>query len=228
MDTKKGTSEKSFRMIWWLLAGFVALSVLVLVMTLTARNSMPQTVGRKLTEEETRDIVENNSPLTDYVYLSPNATFPREDEIRKITIHHMAMDLPLETLGETFAQRDRRASSNYAIDTNGYVGLYVEEENAAWTSSSSLNDNQAVTIEVANDETGGDWHVSDMAYDKLIDLCVDICERNGIAELNYTGDDTGNLTIHSMFNPDTECPGPYLKSKMSDIAEAVNSRLSDA
>lgn len=225
MDTKKAADEKSFRIIWWLLVAFAALSVLVLVMTLAARNSLPDTVGRELTEEETQQIIENNSSLTDYVYLSPNATFPRKDEIRKITIHHMAMDLPLDDLGQTFAQRDRRASANYGIDTNGYVGLYVEENNAAWTSSSSENDNQAVTIEVANDEMGGDWHVSDLAYDRLIDLCVDICERNGIEELIYTGDENGNLTIHSMFKSDTECPGPYLTGKMQDIADAVTSRL---
>lgn len=65
--------------------------------------------------------------------------------------------------------------------------MYVEEKNRAWTSSSPSNDNQAITIEVAND--GGantNWHISDKALAKLIDLCVDICKRNGIASLNYT------------------------------------------
>ena len=81
---------------------------------------------------------------------------------------------------ECFADSNRQASSNYGIDSDGRVGLYVSESNRAWTSGNAENDNQAVTIEVSNCETGGDWAVSDKAYTKLIDLCVDICQRNGI------------------------------------------------
>ena len=101
----------------------------------------------------------------------------------------------------------------------------MEENNRAWTSSSRENDQQAVTIEVANDETGGDWHVSDAAFDTLVALCADICLRNGIPSLEYTGGPEGSLTVHQMFNPNTECPGPYLLSRMEDIAAAVNARL---
>lgn len=85
--------------------------------------------------------------------------------------------------------------------------MYVEEKNRSWCSSNANNDNQAITIEVANDEYGGDWHVSDKALDKLIELCIDICKRNGIEKLIYTGDATGNLTRHNMFAA-TLCPRP--------------------
>ena len=218
--------EKSeFRCIWLLLAGSVAAAGAVLILCLTFRSQIPDIVGRELTEMEKGEVMGRNSPLTEYVYLSPNADFPRGDVIRKVTIHHMAGNLPLEELGTSFAQRDRRASSNYAIDSQGRVGLYVEEANQAWTSRSPENDSQAVTIEVANDEIGGEWHVSDMAYERLIELCVDICQRNGIEELRYTGDETGNLTLHSMFYSETECPGPYLKGRMDEIADEVNRRL---
>lgn len=220
-----GKEKSEFRSIWLLLAGFCAATAAVLILCVISRSQIPDTVGRKLTEMERGQIIGRNSSLTEYVYLSPNANFPREDVIRKITIHHMAGDLTLERLGASFAQQDRRASSNYAIDSQGRVGLYVEEDNQAWTSRSPKNDSQAVTIEVANDEIGGDWHVSDTAYERLIDLCVDICRRNGIQKLNYTGDETGNLTLHSMFYSETQCPGPYLKSRMGEIAAEVNQRL---
>lgn len=164
------------------------------------------------------------SSLTDVVILSPNCDAPRNDEIRKITIHHMAGNLSAVRCGHTFESEDRQASANYGIDSNGVVGCYVEEENRAWTSSSPDNDNQAITIEVANDEYGGDWHVCDIAFNKLIDLCVDICQRNGIKRLNYTGDASGNLTMHCFFAP-TACPGPYLKSRFPDIERLVNERL---
>lgn len=166
----------------------------------------------------------SNSRYVDYVKISPNSTNPRNNRIKKITIHHMAGNWTVEDLGNSFAQKSREASSNYGIDSNGRVGLYVEEKNRAWTSGSRENDNQAITIEVANDELGGQWHVSDKALAKLIDLCVDICQRNGIDALNFTGDKNGNLTMHKYFQA-TTCPGPYLESKFPYIADEVNKRL---
>lgn len=221
----KAAKKPEFLSIWVLLSLFCVLAAGVLGLSVLSRSSLPDTVGRVLTDGERAEVIARNSPLTEYVFLTPNADFPREGQVQKITIHHMAGDLALEALGDSFARRDRKASANYAIDSQGRVGLYVEEANRAWTSSSPDNDHQAVTIEVANDEIGGSWHVSDAAYDALIDLCVDICRRNGIRELVYTGDEGGNLTIHKLFNPDTECPGPYLESRMPDIAAEVTRRL---
>lgn len=100
----------------------------------------------------------------------------------------------------------------------------MEEKNRSWASSNRENDMMAVTIEVANDGGAPDWHVSDKALAKLIDLCVDICKRNGIPKLNYTGDSSGDITRHNMFVP-TNCPGPYLQSKFQYIANEVNKRL---
>lgn len=166
----------------------------------------------------------SNSSLVNYTKISPNSTRPRKSKIDKITIHHMAGNLTVEQCGEVFASASRKASSNYGVGTDGRVGLYVEEKNRAWTSSNAANDNRAVTIEVANDGGSPNWHVSDKALEKTIDLCVDICKRNGIAKLNYTGDKSGNLTMHKWFT-NTQCPGPYLESKFPYIAEEVNKRL---
>lgn len=166
----------------------------------------------------------SNSNLVNYIQISPNSTNPRNAKIDKITIHHMSGNLSVETCGNVFAPASREASSNYSVATDGRVGMYVEECNRAWTSANASNDNRAVTIEVANDEIGGSWHVSDVALAKLIDLCVDICQRNGIEKLNFTGDVTGNLTMHRWF-ASTDCPGEYLASKFPYIAGEVNKRL---
>lgn len=166
----------------------------------------------------------SNSSLISYTKISPNRTSPRKKPIRKITIHHMAGNLSVEQCGAVFTPTSRKASSNYGIGTDGRIGMYVEEKDRAWTSSSPDNDNQAVTIEVANNALGPNWTVSDKAMVSLIDLCVDICKRNGIQRLNFTGDKTGNLTMHCYFKS-TLCPGPYLKSKFPYIASEVNKRL---
>lgn len=166
----------------------------------------------------------SNSKLISYTKLSPNCNKPREDRIDKITIHHMAGNFSVESCGNAFADPDRKASANYGIGSDGRIALYVDEANRAWTSSSEENDHRAVTIEVANDGGDPDWHVSDKALAALIDLCADICQRNGIEELNFTGDASGNLTMHKYFAA-TLCPGPYLESKFPYIAAEVNKRL---
>ena len=108
------------------------------------------------------------------------------------------------------------------------MALYVEEANRAWTSAHGGNDNQAVTIEVANDEIGGQWHVSDEAFETLVELCVDICRRNGIKELTYTGGEDGSLTTHKMFDGETMCPGPYLEGKLPELARRVSEELTES
>ena len=218
----KEVSEKKIR---GLLLLFCIIAAVLLVLVISWKKEVPDYIGRELTAHEEQEILEENSPFTEYVRLSPNADFPRTDKIRKITIHHMAGNYSLEQVGRTFSFKDREASSNYAIDSNGRTGLYVEEGNRSWASQNEENDQQAVTIEVANDEEGGKWHVSDRAFRKLIRLCTDICRRNGITELVYTGDAEGNLTFHKMFSEDTECPGPYLESRAEDIVRLVNENL---
>lgn len=174
-----------------------------------------------------------NSALVDYIRISPNSTNPRNKKIDKITIHHMAGNLSIESCGAGFADPNRQASSNYGIGSDGRIGMYVEETNRSWCSGGTKtnngmtgrdNDFRAVTIEVANDGGDPDWHVSDKAIASLIALCADICKRNGIPELNFTGDATGNLTLHNFFAY-TLCPGAFLESKIPYIVEQVNKQL---
>lgn len=171
----------------------------------------------------------SNSSLVSYTQLSPNCNVPRRKQIRKITPHHMAGWLTLPEFGSLVAKSSRQMSANYAIDKNGNIGLFCSEENRSWCSSSPENDHQAITIEVANDGGAPNWHVSDAAYDALVDLCVDICQRNSGLEngLLYTGDARGTLTKHSYFSA-TACPGPYLGGRFAELATDVNLRLTGA
>ena len=166
----------------------------------------------------------SNSSLVNYTKISPNRTSPRNHRIDRITIHHMAGNISVETCGNVFAPSSRQASSNYGIDSNGRVGMYVEEKDRSWCSSSSSNDNRAVTIEVADNKIGNGWGCSNAAMAKLVLLCADICRRNGISRLNYTGNTNGNMTLHKWFS-NTDCPGHYLESQMGKIASEVNKLL---
>ena len=148
------------------------------------------------------------SVLTNVAIMSPNHSGLRYNSISKITIHHMAGNLSVETCGNVFLNPNRQASSNYGIGSDGRIACYVDEENHPWTSANWENDDRAITIEVANSETGGDWPISQEAYASLIRLCADICNRYGIYPY-YDGTPSATLTEHCMFVA-TNCPGPTI------------------
>jgi hypothetical protein len=172
----------------------------------------------------------SNSPLVTYTKLSPNKTSPRNHKIDTITIHCVVGQVTVERLGEIFAPTKRQASCNYGIGLDGKIGMYVEEKDRSWCSSSASNDNRAITIEVASD-TKHPYAVTDKAYNALIDLIADICKRNGIKELKWKGDkslvgqiDKQNMTVHRWF-ANKSCPGDYLYNRHTDIMNKVNAKL---
>lgn len=172
----------------------------------------------------------SNSSLVSYVKISPNKTSPRNHAIDTITIHCVVGQCSVETLGDIFAQTSKQASSNYGIGPDGRIGMYVEEKDRSWCSSSRSNDHRAITIEVASDTTEP-YAVTDAAYESLIKLCADICKRNGIKKLLWKADksligqvDKQNMTVHRWF-ANKSCPGEYLYSRHYDIANRVNAIL---
>ena len=169
----------------------------------------------------------SNSPLAVYTQISPNKSSPRNKPIDTITIHCMAGNLSVESCGNMFAPSSRQASSNYGIGSDGRIALYVDEKDRSWCTSSAANDNRAVTIEVANSEAKHPWPVTDKALAALIDLCTDICKRNGIKQLVWRPDknNPGNMTVHRWY-ANKACPGDYLYERHGYIAAEVNKRLS--
>lgn len=173
----------------------------------------------------------SNSPLVSYTKISPNKNRLRNHEIDTISIHCVVGQCSIESLGETFASVSRRASSNYGVGKDGRIGMYVEEKDRSWCTSSTSNDDRAITIEVASDTTHP-YAVNDAAYEGLIRLLVDICQRNpGIKRLKWRGDksligqvDKQNMTVHRWF-ANKACPGDYLYNRHGEIAAEVNRRL---
>ena len=165
------------------------------------------------------------SDLISGTILSPNFNEVRQDKVCKITPHHAAwVNASARDIANSFVSPDRGASANYCIGVDGEIIGCVSELSRAWTSSSAWNDNQAITIEVANDGNGDtDWHISDASWNALVDLCVDICRRYDFV-LDFTGDKDGSLTAHRFFAA-TACPGDYLFSRLQELADEVNRRL---
>lgn len=175
-----------------------------------------------------------NSPMVAFTKLSPNNSGQRTHSIDRITPHCVVGQCTAEGLGEWFEKTSTQASSNYGIDKDGRVGLYVEEKNRSWCSSSSANDQRAVTIECASD-TAEPYAFRDVVYQTLIKLCVDICQRNGKKKLLWLTDkdktlaydpaaDEMVLTVHRWF-ANKSCPGNWMYARMGDLAAKVTAAL---
>lgn len=178
-----------------------------------------------------------NSSMVAYTKLSPNHSGQRTMAIDRITPHCVVGQCTAEGLGDWFAKSSTQASSNYGIDKDGRVGLYVEEKNRSWCSSSNANDQRAVTIECASD-SAEPYAFRDAVYRKLIELCTDICRRNGKNKLIWFGDKdkalnyspkSGEmiLTVHRWF-ANKSCPGDWMYARMGDLAEKVTKKLGGA
>lgn len=176
----------------------------------------------------------SNSSLVSYIKISPNRTSPRNHKIDTISIHCAVGQFTAKELLNlsNFTKYDaqRGSSCNYAVGRDGSIGMGVEEEDRSWCTSSRSNDHRAITIEVASD-TKHPYAVTDDAYEALIKLLVDICERNNIKELKWKADksligqvDKQNMTVHRWF-ANKACPGDYLYERHGQIAKEVNSRL---
>ena len=77
-----------------------------------------------------------NSKLIDEIILSPNHSGLRNEKISKIAIHHAAGVIKGRDLAKIFLPRQRQASSNYIIGSDGKIILGVDKKNRAWTTSS--------------------------------------------------------------------------------------------
>lgn len=175
-----------------------------------------------------------NSPMTEVTALSPNHSGKRAHAIDRISPHCVVGQCTAESLGAWFAKPGTRASSNYGIDKDGRVGLYVDEENRSWCTSSSSNDNRAVTIECASDAYHP-YRMNDAVYATLVKLCVDICKRNGKTKLLWFDDKNKTLayepagdemviTVHRWF-ANKACPGDWLYSRLGNLAADVTAQL---
>ena len=176
----------------------------------------------------------SNSPLATTTQISPNKNSPRNHKIDRITIHCFVGQVTARRGCEVFQPSSKKASCNYVVGYDGSIGLCVDEGDCSWCSSSSSNDNRAVTIETASESTAP-YKVTDRAYSALLDLVTDICRRNGAKKLLWFGDKDKTLaygpkdgemvmTVHRWF-ANKSCPGDYLYERHGEIAAEVTRRL---
>ena len=175
-----------------------------------------------------------NSPLATYKRITSNKTTLSNKTLNRISIHCFVGQVTARSGVDYFATTNAECSANYVIGFDGSIGLSVEEKDRSWCTSSANNDKQAITIEVASDKTEP-YQVTDEAYKSLINLIVDICQRNGKTKTIWIPNKEKALaykpqpneiifTVHRWF-ANKSCPGTYLYNLHSQISEEVNARL---
>lgn len=190
------------------------------------------------------------SPMTSFEKLSPNRNKPRTGPIRRLTPHHAGGNCTAEIiLGLPSFQTYNTTSgtsANYATGSDGRIGLGVEETNRAWTSSSYINDHEAITFELSNDGGAPDWHMSSKTINSFLDQAVETAKFYGFKKINYVEkpanitpakveawiktwakDDEMIITLHNWFKA-TVCPGPYFMRQLPWLVKEMNKRLSNS
>lgn len=178
-----------------------------------------------------------NSSLVTYTKLTKHHSGLRTHSIDRITPHCVVGQWTAKKIADYFYSTTRDASCNYGIGKDGDISLCVEEKNRSWCSSSNANDQRAITIECASD-TKDPYEMSDAVYNSLVNLCVDICKRNGKSKLLWLNDKTKSLnytpandemvlTVHRWF-ANKSCPGNWLYSRLGDLAKTVTKKLNNS
>lgn len=173
----------------------------------------------------------SNSTLSCLRKISPNRNSPRNHKIDTITIHCVVGQMSIESLCAHFSNSNLGASCNYGIGPDGRICTVVDEADRSWCTSSGENDHRAITIECASDAFYP-YAINANVWKSLINLCADICRRNGIKKLVWSTDkhtrmnhlNGCNLTVHRDYD-NKSCPGDYIYGRLGQIAKEVNQKL---
>ena len=187
------------------------------------------------------------SSLVDIVQITTNSNPRGNNRIERITPHCIVGQMAAKTCANLkHFKPGGCASANYIIGKDGELLLNVPEERRAWTSggtkkingrTGAMNDYKAITFECASDATAP-YAFRPVVYEKLIEVCVDICKRHGRKRLTWIATpqeaeaykvaaDEMILTWHRWYAYKS-CPGDWMYSRGQDLARQVNARLGGA
>lgn len=164
-------------------------------------------------------------------------------QIKYIIPHHMAGKMTGANCAKYFVNNGLDNSANYCIGYAGDISCNVTEDYGAWTSSFSLADKYAITIEVS-DTAYGDWTIPGAAQEALINLMADLIRRypslGGKAVYDPTDEAEvvsakrayrtinakGNILLHVWTSAyQTTCPEWHMKQILPEICKKVNAKL---
>lgn len=162
----------------------------------------------------------NSALATYYSRLSNDNYYPRDNRASHVVVHSAFKSGTIEELALMVNESDK--AYNYGVDSQGQIGLFVDEQ--LWTAScdSPKDDQFAINIICMN---AGD-KLSEATVTALTDLMEDIYRRNFIYLVTFNDNIDDTLTLHRQYNPASGCPGAAVEKQLRKIADEVNNRLS--
>ena len=184
-----------------------------------------------------------DSPLAKCAIWTSNCTFPRNTKKKPsewtIIPHVIDGNPTAENQARAFCNPKVGASAHYIIDSIGTIVQNVPECCRAWTTGGDLNvngltgsmiDHEAITMEIANVTPRPYCGMTPEAVNSLVMLMVDICQRNGIPAVKWSGNKflagtpEQNVAAHRWF-ANKSCPGDFLYNNMGAVCDTVNMYL---
>ena len=163
------------------------------------------------------------SQVVSYIDNNSEIYVPRQVAVSRVTIHCGEGNFTLNDYSRMVRNNILR-SWNYAIDSNGNIGVYINEEYQANGTGDDYNDSRAINILLSTNNSREPWTVSDKTIESVMVLCEDIARRQFIKSYKFDRPDNSNVTLHKWYE-DTQCPYSYIESKLPNIVRIVNSRL---
>jgi hypothetical protein len=147
--------------------------------------------------------------------------------INGVVIHHVAGTNGLRYVANA---NSRNSHPTYHISNSGAVTGIVNPSRRPF-STGGVPDPNAVTFEIDNSSTGGDWPISAAALDSLIDVIVFHGSQSPRAGKGFAKNIKGQaqseffIAWHSQYSA-TACPGPFIMSQLDYIVSECNKRAS--
>jgi peptidoglycan hydrolase-like protein with peptidoglycan-binding domain len=145
--------------------------------------------------------------------------------INGVVIHHVAGTNGLNYVAN---ENSRNSHPTYHIANNGAVTGIVNPERRPF-STAGQPDPSAVTFEIDNSSTGGDWPISPAALESLIDVIVFHGSQSPRAGKGFAKNIKGQtqqeffIAWHQQYVA-TACPGPFVISQLDHIVAECNKR----
>jgi hypothetical protein len=147
--------------------------------------------------------------------------------INGVVIHHVAGTNGLRYVANA---NTRNSHPTYHIANNGAVTGIVNPDRRPY-STGGTPDPSAVTFEIDNSSTGGDWPISDAALNALIDVIVYHASQSPRAGKGFAKNEPSVrqseffIAWHSQYKA-TACPGPFIMSQLDYIVSECSKRAS--
>lgn len=145
--------------------------------------------------------------------------------INGVVIHHVAGTNGLSYVAN---KNDRNSHPTYHIARSGAVTGIVNPDRRPYSTGGTPDPN-AVTFEIDNSSTGGDWPVTNESIEALIDVIIYHASQSPRAgkgfALNQPAVTQSEFFIawHSQYKA-TACPGPFIKAQLDYIVSECNKR----